>query len=243
MNGTIFKSLARKFIEILSSVGIGITSKSELLRLQNQREFFNTNMVRNLIAGSKGVLHVGAHTGQEAEEYFKLGMNVVWIEADPLSYQRLKQNIAKYPAQSAIHALVASVQGETVEFYISSNDGLSSSLFRVGPESGFPQLSMNKQIPMTTSRLDNLISCEEAKNLTHWVLDVQGAELLVLEGAGTLIDHCFSIQVEVSTREVYLGGATYSEIKCFLTKKGFTPLFDAAPNSHENVIFVRARMN
>lgn len=243
MNNTISKFLARHIVNIISSIGIGLTSKSELRRLRHQSELFPEEIVRNLVAGSRGVLHVGAHTGQEADQYFILGVNVVWIEANPLSHEGLLQNIAKYPAQRAILALVGSVQGKVVDFHISSNDGLSSSLFRFGHKSGFPQLSMTRSLPLTINRLDNLLSSQEAQGLTHWVLDVQGAELLVLEGAGDLLDYCFSLQVEVSLREVYSGGATWNEVNSFLMKRGFTAVLHPAPNSHQNVIFIRSRLN
>jgi FkbM family methyltransferase len=243
MIDTISKFLTKNIVNIFSNIGIGITSISELKRLRHQSEYFSEEIVRNLVSGSRGVLHVGAHTGQEADQYFNLGVNVVWIEANPSSYERLLQNIGQYPAQKAILALVGSVQGESVNFQISSNDGLSSSLFRFGHKSGFPQLSMTHSLPLTINRLDNLLSSQEAQDLTHWVLDVQGAELLVLEGAGALLDHCFSLQVEVSLREVYSGGATWNEVNSFLIKRGFTAVLHPAPHSHQNVIFIRSRLN
>jgi hypothetical protein len=66
-------------------------------------------------------------------------------------------------------------------------------------------------------RLDNLLVNVDIKDFTHWVIDVQGAELLVLQGAGDLISYCKSITIEVSSRETYLGGVKHLELKDYLS--------------------------
>ena len=53
----------------------------------------------------KGVLHVGAHEGQEAKAYRDLGVSkVVWIEGNYRIYRRLLNNLERFDNQIAIHA-------------------------------------------------------------------------------------------------------------------------------------------
>ena len=57
---------------------------------------------------SRGIFHVGAHEGQEAQRYSNLLQPVVWVEAIPSYFERLQNNVAKYPNQSAYNFLLAS---------------------------------------------------------------------------------------------------------------------------------------
>jgi hypothetical protein len=49
-----------------------------------------------------GVIHVGAHTGQERDTYAGYRLPVIWIEPLPAQFEQLKQNIKVYPNQIAI---------------------------------------------------------------------------------------------------------------------------------------------
>lgn len=116
---------------------------------------------------------------------------------------------------------------------------MSSSIYEFGSELGFENLRMTKTIDLPMVRLDSILSDAESENFPYWVLDVQGNELNVLKGSGSLLDQCHSIYTEVSTREVYKGGVLFQELKNYLNDKGFIPLWDPLDASHENVIFTR----
>jgi len=53
-----------------------------------------------------GVIHVGANAGQERELYAKLGLRVIWIEAIPEVFEKLKANVENFPRQRALKCLV-----------------------------------------------------------------------------------------------------------------------------------------
>src|SRR2546428_143455 len=78
----------------------------------------------------RGVLHIGANFGQEAGYYAKLGLKVIWVEADPLLFDRLQENIATFDEQSAHQCLASDIDGQEVDFHIASNDGGSSSILK-----------------------------------------------------------------------------------------------------------------
>src|SRR5688572_6364933 len=76
----------------------------------------------------RGVLHLGANTGQEAEMYHQLGFSpVIWVEAIPTVHSALERHIAQFPAQVALCACVSDTDEQWVKFHISSNQAQSSS--------------------------------------------------------------------------------------------------------------------
>ena len=46
-----------------------------------------------LLKKVRGVIHVGANTGQEIQLYVKYGLSVVWIEPIPEVFETLKSNL------------------------------------------------------------------------------------------------------------------------------------------------------
>ena len=53
-----------------------------------------------------GVIHVGAHVGDERGLYDEAGVGVVWVEPIPELYAQLCENIRPYPRQRAVCHLV-----------------------------------------------------------------------------------------------------------------------------------------
>ncbi len=51
---------------------------------------------------SKGVLHIGANLGQERDLYATYRLPVVWFEALPDIFDKLRDNLIGYPNQTAI---------------------------------------------------------------------------------------------------------------------------------------------
>jgi FkbM family methyltransferase len=73
-------------------------------------------------------------------------------------------------------------------------------------------------------------------------IDVQGAELLVLEGAKEMIFRTKAVFLEVSMEaELYANSATWSELTDFLISRGFQPqLLGNDTNGTGNALFIRA---
>jgi FkbM family methyltransferase len=200
-----------------------------------------TEIKNNLIMNSKGVLHIGAHYGQEGHFYSEQDLNVIWIEAIPEVYSELVKNISVFDKQTAYCALVGDKNIAGVDFHVSNNNGSASSIFEISENSEFESVAMKEKIQISMTRLDNLLSNVEIADYNHWIIDVQGAELLVLQGAGNLLAFCQSITVEVSTRETYINGAKYEELKSFLISHGFIPLWGPTKNDHTEIPFIRSK--
>src|SRR3954470_12158936 len=80
---------------------------------------------RVFLTSARGIIHVGAHTGQERDAYGYLP--VVWVEALPQAWEVLRGRTADKPHQQAICRLV--VDGGPHKFGVASNAGQSSSIF------------------------------------------------------------------------------------------------------------------
>lgn len=196
---------------------------------------------------SSGIVHVGGHHAQEAHWYASLGKPVVWVEAMPSAVARMEEVIAEYPDQRVLQACVSSVDGQEVTFHVSANnDGASSSLFDFGSASSgatsmWPDvdLRMIEDLHLQTITLDSLFDQHNIPlaHLDHWIIDVQGAELLVLMGGVSSLAYCRSILVESSSIDVYSGGAKWHEVRDFLEQHGFVPLWECL--GHMDVLFVR----
>ncbi len=87
----------------------------------------------------------------------------------------------------------------------------------------FPWCTFAK-VEIETARLDQILPADPVIDFMH--IDVQGAELLVLEGAGNLLKATKSIWLEVSHREMYEGQPLANEVDPFLRKAGFELALD-----------------
>jgi len=196
---------------------------------------------------ASGILHLGAHKGQEAKGYDRLGKKVVWVEAIPRIHEVLSDNIKPYAKQRALCALLSSVNGRQYKFNISNNfHGVSSSIFEFGEYSEgentlWPDqnLHMVCHITLPSIRLDDLLASNDiaSKDYDFWVLDLQGAEKLALQGSREALKNCKAIYAEVSTVEVYKNAVLWTDLKNWLAEKNFFPLWEPEIK-HDDVLFV-----
>jgi FkbM family methyltransferase len=223
---------------VFSLVGLEIHESGFGSYMSQRIDFIDPNYFREQIYKSQpGILHVGAHRGQEAEMYAKVGARVLWFEAMEDIFEELVQNISLYPDQKAFLALLGD-QEQTVPFHTSNNDGVSSSIYSFEDDYN-PQIQMISSSELRMKRLDSLVPASEMQSYSHWVVDAQGAELQVLQGAGKLIDFCYSLDVEVSTFELYKGGTKLKDLDLFLREQGFAPLWEPPESSHQDLLYVR----
>lgn len=81
-------------------------------------------------------------------------------------------------------------------------------------------------IDLETTTLDSVFQTENLNSIDFLQIDVQGADLQVLEGATRLLDQgILAIQVEVEFSHLYVNQPLFSDVDAFARKHGFT-LFD-----------------
>lgn len=196
----------------------------------------------------RGIVHVGAHFGQEFGRYERLAPEfVVWIEADPLTYAKLLDTVREAGERSNVrhvfvNALISATANEPRVLHRFSNRGGSNSIFQATKRfsEAWPHVSQTGDsidlvgFPLSDVLAENGI---DARAVDILILDVQGAELECLRGARQILDSLKYIECEVSQEEVYDGGALYHEIIDYLDEAGFDLATDVP--WHGDVVFQR----
>jgi FkbM family methyltransferase len=170
------------------------------------------------------VIHVGANEGQERETYAKRGLNVLWIEPIPDVYARLVDSLRDYPSQIARNALITDREGEEYVLNIANNGGLSSSIFGLAMHREiFSRVDFSASITLSSITLDTLVDAPDVKRSSYdaLILDVQGAELLVLRGATRTLQQMQYVKIEAANFESYRGGTNADELDGFMRSRGF----------------------
>lgn len=167
-----------------------------------------------------GILHIGACMLEEAEDYRKMGVEkVIWVEAQPHLKERAA--IASHFGHMLIEGLPLSDREEEVALRISNNEGGGSSSCLPMKEHArlFPEIVNVGEVKLIARRLDQVLKL--APDIDTLVLDVQGYELRVLNGLGTMIDQIERAFVEVSFVELYEGQPLAPEIMNWFFDRGF----------------------
>jgi FkbM family methyltransferase len=176
------------------------------------------------LSDAAGVIHVGAHTGQERDLYARHGLAVLWIEPLEELFAELSRNIAPYPSQRAVLALVTDRDGVEHEFNVASNAGASSSILELGLHSEvWPEVRYVDTRRLISKTLPTLLA-EHGLDPSAYdaiVVDTQGADLLVLKGAEPLLGGFRYVQVEAPDFEAYLGCGHAADVADFLGALGF----------------------
>ena len=131
-------------------------------------------------------------------------------------------------------------------FYVSNYDGGFSSIFNFSKESlnqvYWPEnkLKVDKKLNLKMSKLDTILKKNNisASNYNHWIIDLQGGELLALKGAENSLKLCKSIYVEISKLQYYEGGVLWDELSEWLKERDFYPTMVPTEN-HTDVLFKR----
>lgn len=171
-----------------------------------------------------GILHVGANYGQEFEAYRNSGAEtVVYVEPIATIFEALKERVEVAKGHHAVKAVCSDRVGEIVKFNVASNWGASSSILTLGAHAEiFPGITYVAQEEMTTTTVDELLAREfPGKKFDLMVIDVQGAELMVLEGARKTLASLDAVYTEISEEPLYVGSCTWPQIDAFLTEQGF----------------------
>lgn len=222
----------------------GQSAAAKFLRryLLGRRDFYDL-----LLESNGKVLHIGACRAEEAAVYQSAGLGAIFIEANPALEEELKSNIAGKANMEYIIALAMNTAGQIIQFNISNNIESSSALkfskLASGEDSLWPNLDLKmvSTIPLESTTISQLIEDGKLKpeGIDHIVVDTQGTELKVLQGMpAALLEKASYITLEASTVEIYEGQDLLEDIKKFLAKYGYKPMWQPT-SPHADLSFKR----
>jgi FkbM family methyltransferase len=168
-----------------------------------------------------GVLHLGAHEGEEAAIYSRCGLDrVVWIEGNPELIPALRASLEPR-GHVVLEGLLSERTGESREFFV-TNNGMSSSLLPLGTHlTSHPDVQVTHTLSLVTTTVDDLAASHDLSGLDFLNVDLQGAELLALRGSDATLKQVDYVYTEVNRDQVYEGAAQIEDLDRFLAAHGF----------------------
>ena len=184
-----------------------------LLKLSNLKTKYNLTISK--------IVHVGAHKGQEVDEYLTVFPNVKINLFEPQTnlFSYLQEKFEDKNNISLYNFALGSIN-DSSNMFISDNEGQSSSFFKPKlhlvehPEVKFHEDNTNFQIKV----LDEL----GISNIDFLNIDTQGFEMEVLKGSTKILSEDVKyIILEINKKELYEGCPLVTDIDRFLNKYGF----------------------
>jgi FkbM family methyltransferase len=169
-----------------------------------------------------GVIHVGAHFGQEYDEYInEFGfIPTYWFEPIPNVYKELSCNLNNKPNTFYYNVALGEKNSVQKMYLDEGNEQQSSSLLKPKELHNFyPHIKFSEKniINITLSTLDfyDITSCNVL------VLDTQGYELNALKGSINTLKNIDYIFTEFNLIEMYDGCPSIEQLDEFLSPFGF----------------------
>jgi FkbM family methyltransferase len=157
-----------------------------------------------------GVVHVGAHEGQEVDAYLRAGCErVALVEANPEHCATLRERFAARAEVTILEYAVTDVTGRArLHLHASrSGDTQAASLLGLKRHREVGVLRTPGTIDVPAITLDDLFARHalDPERYDLLTLDVQGVELRVLHGGGRVLGSLRAVVCEVALMELYDG--------------------------------------
>ena len=188
-----------------------------LISCEEVKEILSSNNI-----DIRGCFHIGAHECEEINVYNRLGIkpeNIVWIDAIPSKVAEAKQR----GIPNVYNAVITDKNDEEVTFNI-SNNVQSSSVLEFGTHSQeHPSVVYVDKIKQKSITIDTFFERNnlDSANYDFWNFDIQGAELMALQGGINSIKHAKALYLEVNERELYKKCGLITDIDNFLSQYNF----------------------
>jgi FkbM family methyltransferase len=169
----------------------------------------------------RGVIHAGAYIGGCLKTYQENNVvNRCWIEADPKTFLKLRENI---PTDDVAINVALCDRDEDISFNVTSNGQSSSILPLKNHLLRYPGILSVETLTIKGRKLDTLIADGQINmSLYNFLLmDLQGAECFALRGFEKNISYIDNIIAEVNYEELYEGCMLIDEFDAYLLKLGF----------------------
>ena len=178
----------------------------------------------------RGVLHIGAHYGEEYPVYIKQGVkNMIFFEPVKSNYKKLLETLPKRKKNIQTFNYALGSKRAISKMYIETvNKGQSCSL--LAPKEHlkqYPQITFDSKESVAVERLDNVEFDRSLYNMIN--IDVQGYELEVFKGAKETLRHIDIVYTEINLKELYKDCCQVEDLDNFLKEFGFIRILTEAP--------------
>jgi len=168
-----------------------------------------------------GVLHIGAHYGQEYDEYVRYKIeNMIFFEPLKSNFSMLSENIKQTDKIKMYNIALGNMDGEIRMFTETDNKGQSSSVLEPQDHlKQYPNIRFDGKETVKIKKLDNILYERDKFNFIN--IDVQGYELEVFRGAVNSLQHIDYIMTEINRSYLYKDCVLEDELDVFLLYHGF----------------------
>jgi FkbM family methyltransferase len=184
-----------------------------LLNLEHLKNKYNMQIT--------GILHIGAHYGEEYEEYERLfgAVPIVMWEASPANFDILNAKLGGKNNVTLINRGVGSFECEVPFYMETANTGQSNSVLK-------PKVHTEQYPGIVFDEISNIkvypLDKWEPGNAFNFInIDIQGFELHAFMGAKKTLRNVDYIMTEINRAELYENCATVEEIDWYLSRFGF----------------------
>ena len=177
-----------------------------------------TEIIKKYNMNINGVIHIGAHYGEEHELYKQNNINdIVYFEPLKSNFKILTENVGN---DAICYNLALGNDNKEVEMFVeTANNSQSSSVLEpVLHLQQYPHIIFDKREKVQMKKLDDF---NFSKNYNFINIDVQGFELEVFKGAEKTLENVDYIISEINRAEVYKDCSKIQDLYLFLSKFGF----------------------
>tara|TARA_Y100000004_G_scaffold78135_1_gene87955 strand:+ start:2720 stop:3352 length:633 start_codon:yes stop_codon:yes gene_type:complete len=178
-----------------------------------------TNLYNKYKLNIKGIVHIGAHYGEEIQEYVDNGIQKITV-FEPLSknFDVLSERLQNVNADIEGYQVALGSKKGTATMFLSSNESQSSSILKPKQHLELhPDVSFDGTEEVEVSLLDEY----DIGDSNFINIDVQGYELEVFRGGKKTLENIDYVYCEVNRDEVYEGAPMVEELDEFLGTYGF----------------------
>lgn len=203
-----------------------------------------SKMVRKHKMYARGVIHVGAHYGEEYADYLAAGISkVVFIEPCEKAFKELKYRFLGNPDVRLFNLALGNKHEAGVTMYTSdnaSNRGQSNSLLRPAKHlSIHPTIKFDGEELVDVELLDNLGL--DTGQYDMLVMDCQGFEGRVLNGGPETLKHINWVYTEVNVDEVYEDCTRQAEIDMLLIDFDIVEMGTLVGDAWSDALYIRKK--
>ncbi len=208
------------------------------------------------IKKAKIVLEIGACEAEDTIKLSRTFKNATIFSFEPLpkNFKLASQHLKEYKAERVeLLQFAASDKNGKATFHVSSGhpDGVpknpawdygnkSSSLLAPNKKSGHSQwLNFSEKISVKTTRIDSFCLDRNIEEIDFMHIDAQGAELLVLKGAGDVLQRTKAVWLEVEAIPLYESQPLEDEVERFMRESGFTCVLSTVDTVTGDKLYIR----